>query len=92
MRAAAVHAALVLALALGMSTACDDDDPGSTGSAGRAGAGAGTAGATQGVGGFDSGAAGETALAPCLDRPERLERPPTGTLPCDLLPPGFGKR
>jgi hypothetical protein len=30
------------------------------------------------------------ALAPCLDRPSDLARPPTGQLPCDLLPPGFG--
>lgn len=26
---------------------------------------------------------------PCLDRPTDLPRPPTGALPCDLLPPGF---
>jgi len=30
-----------------------------------------------------------TALAPCLDRPTELSRPPTGSLPCELLPPGF---
>jgi hypothetical protein len=30
------------------------------------------------------------ALAPCIDRPTDLARPPTGQLPCDLLPPGFG--
>lgn len=29
------------------------------------------------------------ALAPCLDRPTDLARPPTGQLPCELLPPGF---
>lgn len=29
------------------------------------------------------------SLAPCLDRPTDLPRPPTGALPCDLLPPGF---
>ena len=29
------------------------------------------------------------ALAPCLDRPTDLARPPTGPLSCDLLPPGF---
>ena len=29
------------------------------------------------------------ALAPCLDRPDTFDRPPTGQLPCDLLPPGF---
>jgi hypothetical protein len=30
------------------------------------------------------------AVGPCLDRPTDLARPPTGQLPCDLLPPGFG--
>ena len=33
-------------------------------------------------------------LAPCLDRPTDLPRPPpaTGQLPCELLPPGFVAR
>jgi len=30
-----------------------------------------------------------TALAPCLDRPTELPRPPSGQLPCELVPPGF---
>jgi hypothetical protein len=31
-----------------------------------------------------------STLAPCLDRPTDLPRPPaTGALPCELLPPGF---
>jgi hypothetical protein len=29
------------------------------------------------------------AAGPCLDRPTDLARPPTGALPCELLPPGF---
>lgn len=29
-------------------------------------------------------------LAACLERPTDLARPPTGQLPCELLPPGFG--
>lgn len=29
-------------------------------------------------------------LTACLDRPTDLARPPTGQLPCELLPPGFG--
>jgi len=46
--------------------------------------------------GSEAGSAGapgqsETALAPCLDRPSGLQRPPDGRLPCELLPPGFGK-
>lgn len=28
-------------------------------------------------------------LAPCLDRPDELPRPPLSTLPCELIPPGF---
>jgi hypothetical protein len=28
-------------------------------------------------------------LAPCLERPTDLPRPPGGALPCELLPPGF---
>ncbi len=33
--------------------------------------------------------AADPALAPCLERPTDLPRPPTGALPCELLPPGF---
>lgn len=29
------------------------------------------------------------ATGACLDRPTELDRPPTGTLPCELLPPGL---
>lgn len=29
-------------------------------------------------------------LAHCLDSPEQVVLPPSGQLPCDLLPPGFG--
>jgi len=32
---------------------------------------------------------GDGGLAPCLDLPTDLDRPPSGQLPCDLLPPGF---
>jgi hypothetical protein len=30
----------------------------------------------------------QQAVGPCLARPTDLPRPPTGALPCDLLPPG----
>lgn len=39
----------------------------------------------------DAGPTGDAALAPCLDRPGELARPPSGGLPCELLPPGFGR-
>lgn len=29
------------------------------------------------------------AAGPCVDRPTDLPTPPTGALPCELLPPGF---
>jgi hypothetical protein len=32
---------------------------------------------------------GIEVVGPCLDTPADLPRPPTGQLPCDLLPPGF---
>ncbi len=37
----------------------------------------------------DAPDAGVTQVAPCLERPDELPRPPTGALPCDLVPPGF---
>lgn len=33
--------------------------------------------------------AAPTALGACLDRPTDLIRPPTGQLPCELIPPGL---
>jgi hypothetical protein len=33
--------------------------------------------------------AGASAIAPCLDSPTDLPRPPAGRLPCDLIPPGL---
>ena len=48
---------------------------------------------TPGDAGVDAGDdAGVQPLAPCLDRPTDLPRPPTGRLPCELLPPGFVAR
>lgn len=33
--------------------------------------------------------AAPTTLGACLDRPTDLARPPTGQLPCELVPPGL---
>lgn len=33
---------------------------------------------------------GGMPVSACLESPTDLPRPPTGQLPCDLLPPGFG--
>jgi hypothetical protein len=60
-----------------------------TGSGGTGGAGgtAGTAGAA-GSGGTVT-PPGDGGLAPCIESPTDLDRPPSGSLPCDMLPPGF---
>ena len=31
----------------------------------------------------------QAMVGPCLERPTDLPLPPTGPLPCELLPPGF---
>jgi hypothetical protein len=88
-------------LVVALVCACDDDktpgatggsggtssqDSGTTTTGGRAGNG-GSAGSTGGgTGGINPADGG---LAPCLDLPTDLDRPPAGRLPCDLLPPGF---
>jgi len=91
--------ACVVALAA-LFPACDedDDDPKSTTTTGgrastTGGAPASTGGGSTTTGGAaDAGAAGDTGtkLSPCLDRPGELQRPPSGSLPCELLPPDFG--
>jgi hypothetical protein len=43
-----------------------------------------------GVDPTDAGGDGKPAgLASCLDSPDQLTRPPSTTLPCELLPPGL---
>jgi len=42
--------------------------------------------------GLLGGAGGSTgAMKACLDRPADLPRPPSATLPCELLPPDFSR-
>ncbi|HYQ44659.1 MAG TPA: hypothetical protein VER11_21895 [Polyangiaceae bacterium] len=36
-----------------------------------------------------SGNASGTTVSGCIERPDTLPRPPAGTLPCDLIPPGL---
>jgi hypothetical protein len=72
---------------------------GSGGTGGAGGAPAQDSGGSGGAGASDSGGGtsdtvtppppGDGGLVPCLDRPNELDRPPSGQLPCDLLPPGF---
>ena len=38
----------------------------------------------------DAGVDAPQALKHCLDERAALATPPSGMLPCDLLPPGFG--
>lgn len=37
----------------------------------------------------DSNAPPSNSLRACLERPDELPRPPTGKLPCELVPPGL---
>ena len=41
--------------------------------------------------GISDAAPDSGALKACLDQPTALPRPPSGQLPCELLPPGFGQ-
>lgn len=36
-----------------------------------------------------SGTKPSGTLSACLDQPEQLPRPPAGSLPCELIPPGL---
>jgi hypothetical protein len=58
------------------------------GSAGRGGAGGG-AGSGGVAGSAGTGNPGSDAGVPCLDQPTDLPRPPSLSLPCEFLPPGF---
>lgn len=81
MRAArALLAAIALASACGAGCGKVKPSGVATGAAGTTGGGDGAAGQS-----------GDGGLAPCLDQPSDLPRPPSGALPCEMLPPGFGK-
>jgi hypothetical protein len=79
-RSAAALAATLLSAGLLFAGCGKDEDSNGTGTAGTGGRG--------GAGG-NAGTPGDGGLKPCLDRPTELERPPSGQLPCDLLPPGL---
>jgi hypothetical protein len=53
--------------------------------------GGGAGGSFAGTGGSFGGAGGSAGggLAGCLDTPGALDRPPSGQLPCELIPPGL---
>jgi len=78
----AVAAGWLFVAAMALTIACDDDKGSSNDDRGKDP----TAGAS---GNGDAGAS--SVSAPCLDEPGELPRPPSGRLPCDLLPPGFGR-
>ena len=42
-----------------------------------------------GAGGLGGGGGAGGGLAACLDQPGALDRPPSGRLPCELIPPGL---
>ena len=66
---------VAVAISIGAMTACGDNKSGAQGDARTSDAQRIDAAISQG--------------APCLDRPTDLLRPPSGQLPCELLPPGF---
>ena len=81
--------ALVLLLACGKDEDVQNVQPGTGGSSGTAGA-SGSGGASGRGGASGSGGASQDGgLKPCLDRPTDLPRPPSGQLPCELIPPGL---
>jgi hypothetical protein len=74
-----------LALAVTVVVSCGKDDlPGTPAPI--------DGGSSSGAGGAGGAApTSDAGLVPCLDRPTELERPPSGQLPCELLPPDFGR-
>ncbi|HMJ14214.1 MAG TPA: hypothetical protein VK524_22515 [Polyangiaceae bacterium] len=83
MRRAAILVACLLTSGA-LVVACGKDENANTPGTGGA-AGTGGRGGNAGSGGVRS----DAGLKPCLDRPTELERPPSGQLPCDLIPPGL---
>lgn len=62
------------------------------GAAGACGGGKGSSpdgGGLGGIGGSTGGEGGAGGLVGCLDMPGQLDRPPSGRLPCELIPPGL---
>jgi len=82
--------ALLLAVALTVSFgACGKNKGASSGTGGGAGTASGGSGG--GTGGIAGGGGAGGGLAPCVDLPSDLPRPPTDGLPCDLIPPGLAR-
>jgi hypothetical protein len=74
-----------VALAVGACGGGKGNPDGGTGGSsigGNVGSGGATGGGGGGGGSIGSGSA-------CLDQPGALPRPPSGRLPCDLIPPGL---
>lgn len=83
---------LAATLALTFAGACGKSKP-ILGDGGAAGTGGGGVGGDAGPivdGGPETAPPTDGGLVPCLDQPG-LQLPPSGGLPCELLPPGFGK-
>jgi hypothetical protein len=81
-------------IALALGGACGRSKPVAPrdgGSGGATGATGGTGGGPAPDAGMEVAAPADGNLAPCLERPGELPRPPSGGLPCELIPPDFGK-
>ncbi len=96
-----LRAWLTLSLALSLASCSDDEEELvlSDGAVADGGSRVAEAGVDAGM---DAGIDGGPDAAPpvpdagrplqaCLERPQELDRPPTGELPCELLPPGFSR-
>ena len=82
--------ALLLATALTVAVgACGKNKGASSGTGG--GAGTASGGTGPGSGGIAGGGGAGGGLAPCVDLPRNLPRPPSDGLPCDLIPPGLAR-
>jgi len=76
-------AALLFAAVLAAGACGGGKGAGAKGGQGGGGGSIGIGGTGGAGGGIDGGLVG------CLDQPGSLEGPPSGRLPCDLIPPGL---
>lgn len=73
--------ALFVVCALALAACKNEADP----------AAAGAPGSDSGIISANDGSTSPQARTPCIERPTDLSRPPSGALPCDMLPPNARK-
>jgi len=80
---------LFLVTAVACLWGCSDEPSQTTGSASSGSGGGSSSSSSASSGGGGAGGGQSAALAPCLDAPDMLPRPPSGKLPCEYIPPGL---